>query len=522
MQKSRIFIALMLFQSLHIVGQGFNMVKKAQIKIPNQFYTDIWGYERSNGDKFAIVGTRQKTVIYNVTECGNPIEVFQHTDGFTSAWRDYKTYGNAIYATADQSPYNQGLQIFNMDNYTVTTINNKFARAHNLYVDTINARLYIAGSNSVNRGLIVYDVSNPLSPVHLKDIHIDSLVGAPGLYTYVHDVYVKNNIAYTSNGGIRKMYQLDVSNLQNVQVLSTYEGPNGYNHSSWTTDDETYIYEALEVPRGMPINIYKRNIDNPSLLELISTFKHPLELSPDNRPHNPFIHENKLYISYYEDGVQVYDLANPVSPKRIAYYDTYPDNNGYGYDSNFYGCWGVYPFLSSGCILANDINHGFYTLELDLPQENWNSNVISNHNIYQDLVGRGIVLRSPNGNCFLVGANNVGNFTLTRVHCNSNAIAEEYVIKADIAIPLKDRSIISRNINDVCYQMKVNSSNQIISEMITCPSILDPQVRIQDNNLIVDTPTKGIVLLNSGTGACVRIQATDSGAFLVTNLASCP
>ena len=140
-------------------------------------------------------------------------------------------YKRQIYATADQSPYTQGLQIINMDNYTVTNISTHFERAHNIFVDTAHARLYVAGSNTVSRGLIVYDISNPLTPVHLSNIQINLLVNAPNLNTYVHDVYVRNNIAYTSNGSIKKMYQLDVSNLNNVQVMATYNGAEGYNLS---------------------------------------------------------------------------------------------------------------------------------------------------------------------------------------------------------------------------------------------------------------------------------------------------
>src|SRR5690606_5730083 len=180
-----------------------------------------------------------------------------------------------------------------------------------------------------------------------------------------------------------------------------------------------------------------------------------------------------------------------------------------------------YPFLSSGCILANDINYGFYTLELDLPQESWNSKVISNHNIYQENAGRGVVLRSPKGYCFQLGANTGGNFTLSRVVCESNAVSEEHVIQADLAVPLTGRSIISKNTSNNCYQMMINGSNQIYSALVPCPTI-DPHVRTQLNNLIVDTPTKGLIIFNAFTGRCVRIQATDTGGFLVTNLSSCP
>lgn len=522
-----VMLASCMFLFFDLDGQGFNMVKRAQVFIPGQLYTDIWGYERENGQKFAVVGTMQKTIIYNVTDCGNPVEVFQHTDGFSSTWRDYKNYGNAVYAVADQSPYNQGLQIINMDTYALTFINTHFQRAHNIYIDTAHARLYVAGSNTVNKGLIVYDVSNPLAPVHLANIHINNLINSPTTNTYVHDVYVKNNIAYTSNGSISRMYQLDVSDLNNVEVIGFYDGQatGGYNHSSWPTDDGAYVFEALEVPKGRPINIYQFD-ENENLWRKTGDFKDPLEnpVSSNNRPHNPFVHEDKLYISYYEDGVQVYDVSNPAAPARIAYYDTYPQNNGTGYgsSSSFHGCWGVYPFLSSGCILANDIENGFYTLELDLPQANWDSKVILNQPIYQEIAGRGVVLRSPKGYCFRLDVNTSGNFVLTRIVCQSNSIDEKYLYRSDIAIPVPGKTVIAKNTNQSCFQLILGNLNQILSTPVPCPGVAEPSLRTNNGNLIIDTPTKGLILYNASLGQCVRIRANDNGTFNVVNLSSCP
>ena len=68
MQKCVFVVFFLVITQLAMDAQGFNMVKKANIKIPNQLYTDIWGYESENGNKFAVVGTRQKTIIYDVTE----------------------------------------------------------------------------------------------------------------------------------------------------------------------------------------------------------------------------------------------------------------------------------------------------------------------------------------------------------------------------------------------------------------------------------------------------------------------
>ena len=65
---------------------------------------------------------------------------------------------------------------------------------------------------------------------------------------------------------------------------------------------------------------------------------------------------------YYMDGVQVYDITDTSNPVRVGYYDTYPDNGATFFGSAYEGCWGVYPFLPSGNIIASDITYGLFVL----------------------------------------------------------------------------------------------------------------------------------------------------------------
>ena len=78
--------------------------------------------------------------------------------------------------------------------------------------------------------------------------------------------------------------------------------------------------------------------------------------------HNPFIIGDLVYVSYYEDGVQVFDISDPMAPQQVAYFDTWLDNTEY---NTTQGCWGVYPFLPSGRIIASDSSNGLFLLELD-------------------------------------------------------------------------------------------------------------------------------------------------------------
>ena len=61
--------------------------------------------------------------------------------------------------------------------------------------------------------------------------------------------------------------------------------------------------------------------------------------------HNVLIKGNTAYISYYREGVQIYDISDPLNPKRLSFFNS---GNYIEFDGKiepFQGMWGVYPFL---------------------------------------------------------------------------------------------------------------------------------------------------------------------------------
>lgn len=322
-------------------------------------YNDIWGYADGNGNEYAILGSLQKVHFINVSNPASPIEVSTVTPGSSSIWRDFKTYGTYAYGVADQGA--EGLLVMDLSNLpgAVSLTNQltaQFTRAHNIFIDVPNGRLYVAGSNTRYHGLWVYDIaSNPANP---------SVIGSPILYdfggpsnSYVHDVYVEDNTAYCSHG-YSGFYYYNFSNPATPYILGGIP-TGGYNHSSWLIPGGQYLVYAQELPKGMPMVI----IDLMDGMSTVASFKEPL-LAPnhmDNTPHNPFVKGNLIYTSYYEDGVQVFNISNINNPVRVAYYDTEPDNSTYsGTDNN----WGIYPYLPSGNIIASDTEHGLFILQL--------------------------------------------------------------------------------------------------------------------------------------------------------------
>src|SRR5690606_39243189 len=75
-------------------------------------------------------------------------------------------------------------------------------------------------------------------------------------------------------------------------------------------------------------------------------------------PHNTFVLGNFVITSFYRDGVVVHDATYPSNLIEVGNYDTSPSFSGDGFN----GCWGVYPYLPSGLIIASDIEEGLYVL----------------------------------------------------------------------------------------------------------------------------------------------------------------
>lgn len=328
----------------------------------DQKYNDCWGYE-ADGREYAIMGSLRKVHFFDITDPSDIVEVaaLESSNVATSYWRDFKTYGHYAYSVADMPGSAEGLLVFDLSDLpnSVTLINeitSGFQRCHSIFIDTQHGRLYAAGTNTRSNGLIVYDLTtDPVNPEIIGDVQL--------LGGYVHDVHVRDHIAFCSQGPNSGMRVHDMTNPQlpvQLGVLAGYTD-SGYNHSSWLTSDGTHLAMCDE---NFGRSVKMANVEDFSSMVVTDIFKSTLEApnATNSIAHNPFIVGNYLYVAYYHDGLQVYDISDPANVFRIAYYDTYPDNSTY---SGFFGAWGTYPFLSSGNIIVSDMTYGLFVLEID-------------------------------------------------------------------------------------------------------------------------------------------------------------
>ncbi len=366
--------------SAQCIEDSLNMELKFQYDDPNQpgIYNDVWGYVDQDGREYAIIGASDSILIFDITDTDNVVKVgAEHGDGACS-WRDMKTWRNTLYAGSECG---DGLLIFDLSDLPnsfsrVNQLTADFTRSHNIYLDSTNmARLYVVGANGgLGEGMAIYDLeSDPTyetEPFLLKKLRLDTLPGeATEVTYYIHDIFVKNDTAYCSHGnaGYAIWDVSDVENIHRISNLLELPSPDlaSYVHSSWNTADDAYAYVATEV--GVR-QMYILDQSNKANVLLDTIWKEPL-LDPcngetSNVPHNPYVHNDLLYISYYQDGVNILDISDRRKPFRIGFYETERNNTAYnGTTAN----WGVYPFFPSGTIIGSDTNNGLFVLEFTNP-----------------------------------------------------------------------------------------------------------------------------------------------------------
>ncbi|MCB0558467.1 MAG: choice-of-anchor B family protein [Lewinellaceae bacterium] len=358
-------LALLLCLPLLTVGQASQATLLGHWDdetIPQAFfanpYHDVWGAVVNDKE----IGIITSTLGIHFFDLSNAEAEFEPVafapapvQGNSIGHRDVKTYLHYAYAVADEGA--STLQVIDMsglpESVEIVYESAEFIRTtHNIFIDEDNARLYAVGGSGFN--LRILSLENPEQPELLASY---PTVGVP--LPYIHDLYVRDNIAYL-NAGPAGFIVMDMSDPANPELLGTMTEyiEQGYNHSGWLSDDGQYYYLGDET-HGLDIKIV--DVSDLSNMRVVATMD--ANSFPGQIPHNVYPKDGLLYVSYYYDGLQVYDVSNPLFPRRVAYYDTYD-----GPDIEFFaGAWGVF-VLPSGRVLISDMNSGLYFFEpIDLP-----------------------------------------------------------------------------------------------------------------------------------------------------------
>ncbi len=358
-RSSFLILMILLCQSIFSLAQpSENISLLSQWNPSGNVYNDLWGYVDENNNEYALITSLSNIYITNITTANEVNLIDKFELGSISALRDVKTYDRYIYTVAGSG--NEGLQVFDMSALPGGSVikahqnNTAFASCTNIFIDHINARLYAAGTNTRNNGLIIFDISSPTLPTVLASVPLSG--------GKVENLFVKDHIAYCAHGnsGVG-MYDLSVATSPTVIASAN---TNGHTNACWLSDTGKFMVYTENAPAGQALGIIYIDEVGGGILPVISTFHAPL-LAPthtNNIPSNIYIINDYVFTAYHEDGVVVFDTRNIPNPTRVAYFDT---SNNTSYNGAL-GCIEVYPFLPSNRVLALDKQRGLYILSTNL------------------------------------------------------------------------------------------------------------------------------------------------------------
>lgn len=351
-------------QNITLLSHWYNPLEVPEPQL-GVTYQSVWGWvdTSDNNKEYAILGSASGTYIIDISNPSTPVERdFVAGRRNQCVWREYKTFGNYLYAVSDDAAPNS-LQIMDLSYlpdsvhvvYDDTTL---FIRSHTIFIDGDKLYCGSVSKTGIHYSMAVYSLANPELPELLRTLNQDD-----STINHVHDMFVRNDTIYASCGyqGLF-IYKLNTdTTLSLINSLTSYP-QQGYNHSSSLSANGKTLVFCDEVPRNLSVKAM--DVTDLQNMSIESTFKS----NEGATPHNPYIvGNNKLVLAYYQDGIQIFNIKNPANPTRSGYFDTDTldgvANNYNPTGTPYHGCWGAYVNLPSGVLLASDMQNGLFVLD---------------------------------------------------------------------------------------------------------------------------------------------------------------
>lgn len=363
-----VHIILVIFFALQLSAQEyktkildvFNKPYQSTTGDGESIYNEVWGFVQ-DGEEYGVIGNTEGMFILHITK-NNTLELADFKHGYFSGsdvvHRDYHDYNGYLYEVGDEG-YNV-LRIYDLrylpdSVHIVYQDSTLITRSHNIFIDTAKAKLYSFANTTQANGtepVVVLSLADPINPVR---------VGSYNYVNYCHDGYVRNDTAYLNCAG-EGLRVVDFSNPAMPLPLGalSYYPDKGYNHSGWLSEDgKTYI--MCDETQAMGFKVL--DVSNLGDIVVKSVAKPPTFYNA--MAHNVMLKEGIAYFSYYNDGLQIYNVRDVSSPKRIGYEDTYQGSD----DLIYRGAWGIYAYLPSGRLLISDRKSGLFLIGYVAPPD---------------------------------------------------------------------------------------------------------------------------------------------------------
>lgn len=373
--KFKTALLFILFAATSFAQQSSNMRMLANINNHHADgeYSACWGYTAPDGSEYGILGCAKGTAFINITDTNNIYEA-AYLPGLDlpTCCREMKVFSHYAYVVADGIP--SGLQIIDLSYLpdSVHLVNTlyfgDFTMGHTISIE--GPYLYINAGDYNIGGLFVLALSG--DPVHpVKRGEWEDYV--------VHDSRIVNDTIFACNiyNPPGRISVIDATDKDNLRTIAYWENvPNPGPHNIAISENRKYAFVTDEIG-GNPRYLKIWDITNLNNAIKIAEW-HPPGITT-SIIHNVELFGRYLFAAHYTAGLRVIDVSNPFGPVEAAYFDTFPDNDGFTYE----GCWGPYIFNSEK-IIASDRSTGLYVFRTDFPLKNRNPAIAESFSLGQN------------------------------------------------------------------------------------------------------------------------------------------
>ena len=224
---------------------------------------------------------------------------------------------------------------------------------HTLFIE--GSRAYVA--YTFDASLRIYDIADPAKPVPLGLYRSPRLDVEGG---YLHDLYVADGRVYLDYWNLGLVIVDTQDNPADPVLVGTYDdyGQNT-SHSNWVTQAGGRLVSVHgDEEYGAHVRIIDVDDSKPTFLSTLASYQTREAVSV----HNILCHGDRAYVTYYQDGLRILDIADPTRPKLVGHFHTWP---GFGPDTGFgffEGAIGVDVDPATGTIYLADTHRGLLVL----------------------------------------------------------------------------------------------------------------------------------------------------------------
>ena len=373
---------------LEVVGHG---------TISNHNTSDLWvwpGIGKHIGKDFAVTGTHSadgEAYFWDISDPANmviidTIKVDARTVNDVKISEDGRV---GVISREGASNRKNGLVILDVsDPFNVLIIteynDNLTGGVHNVFIYEDHIYALSAGTR-----YDIINISDPANPFRVGSYELDT----PG--HSIHDVWVENGIAYSSNwsdgvhvvdvGGIKQDERSREKSQFNPFLAAAGQGspgnpvklgnktdPNGHNHAAFPFQSEStnkfFIITGDEWARSVPGSeerIYQGGFHFIDFTDIKNPVETAIYQVPEVGSHNHWVEGDTLFAGYYYGGIRILDISGELmgdlyaQGREIAFFKGVdPD----GSTANQTNVWGVIPY--KGLIYFADLNNGLWAVRL--------------------------------------------------------------------------------------------------------------------------------------------------------------